>query len=80
MLFALVNPAWNFDQMTRGYGHTHHSQVDTYDHAVESDLKQASAVMAVTALELANYPTLLARGKKSPVAPVVVAVPSPGLR
>ena len=43
-------PAWNFDQETRGYNHTHHSQVDTYDHAVPGDLMQASAVMAVTAL------------------------------
>ena len=42
-------PGWNFDQMSRGYGHTHHSQVDTFDHAIESDLKQAAAVMAVTA-------------------------------
>ncbi len=73
-------PAWNFDQMTRGYNHTHHSQVDTYDHAVASDLKQASAVMAITALELANYPTLLARGKKTPVTPTRVGVPSPGLK
>ena len=43
-------PGWNFDQESRGYNHTHHSQVDTYDHAVPDDLKQASAVMAVTAL------------------------------
>jgi hypothetical protein len=73
-------PGWNFDQETRGYGHTHHSQVDTFDHAVESDLKQASAVMAVTAFELANYPVLLARGKKSPITPTRVGVPSPGLK
>ena len=73
-------PAWNFDQETRGYNHTHHSQVDTFDHAVEGDLKQASAVMAITALELANYPTLLARGKKTPVPPTVVSVPSAGLK
>jgi hypothetical protein len=73
-------PAWNFDQMTRGYNHTHHSQVDTFDHAVESDLKQASAVMAITAVELANYPTLLARGKKTPVTPTRIGVPSPGLK
>jgi len=72
-------PSWNFDQMSRGYGHTHHSQVDSFDHAVESDLKQAAAVMAVTAYELANYPILLARGKKTPVTPVKVGTPSPGL-
>lgn len=72
-------PGWNFDQMSRGYGHTHHSQVDTFDHAIESDLKQAAAVMAVTAYELANHPVLLARGKKTPVTPLRGGAPSPGL-
>jgi Zn-dependent M28 family amino/carboxypeptidase len=72
-------PGWNFDQESRGYNHTHHSQVDTYDHAVASDLKQASAVMAVTAYELANLPVLLPRGEKTPVQPVTPAVPSAGL-
>lgn len=72
-------PGWNFDQVSRGYNHTHHSQVDTYDHAVPSDLVQASAVMAVTAFELANLPTLLPRGAKRPVTPRTVLKPSPGL-
>lgn len=72
-------PSWNFDQERRGYNHTHHSQVDTYDHAVAGDLKQASAVMAVTAFELANLPVLLPRGEKEEVQPVQPAVPSPGL-
>jgi hypothetical protein len=58
-------PAFNFDQLPRGYPHTHHSQSDTFDKAVEADLKQASAVMAVTAYELANLPELLPRGPKS---------------
>jgi hypothetical protein len=57
-------PAFNFDQHPRGYGHTHHSQSDTFDKAVEGDLKQAATVMAVTALELANLPMLLPRGPK----------------
>jgi len=72
-------PGWNFDQESRGYNHTHHSQVDTYDHAVASDLRQASAVMAVTAYELANLPLLLPRGAKTPVQPVTPAVPTAGL-
>jgi hypothetical protein len=72
-------PGWNFDQETRGYNHTHHSQVDTYDHAVPRDLVQASAVMAVTAFELANLPTLLPRGAKRPVTPRTILKPSPGL-
>jgi carboxypeptidase Q len=71
-------PGFNFDQMSRGYNHTHHSQTDTYDKAVEGDLKQAAAVMAVTAWELANLPELLPRGPKSPVQPVPTK-PSPGV-
>lgn len=72
-------PGWNFDQISRGYNHTHHSQVDTYDHAVGDDLKQASAVMAVTAVELANLPQLLDRSSKRPVPAPTVIKPSPGL-
>jgi Zn-dependent M28 family amino/carboxypeptidase len=71
-------PGFNFDQLTRGYNHTHHSQSDTYDKAVAGDLKQAAAVMAVTAYELANLPELLPRGPKSPVVPVPTK-PSRGL-
>jgi carboxypeptidase Q len=58
-------PAFNFDQEPRGYSHTHHSESDTYDKAVPEDLRQASAVMAVTALELANLGELLPRGPKA---------------
>jgi len=58
-------PGFNFDQDPRGYFHTHHSQSDTYDKAVPEDLRQATAVMAVTAVELANLPSLLARGPRS---------------
>jgi hypothetical protein len=57
-------PAFNFDQDPRGYFHTHHSESDTFDKAVGADLAQASAVMAVTAYELANLPELLPRGAK----------------
>jgi carboxypeptidase Q len=71
-------PGFNFDQLSRGYNHTHHSQTDTYDKAVPDDLKQAAAVMAVTAYELANLPELLPRGPKSPVVPVPIK-PSRGL-
>jgi carboxypeptidase Q len=72
-------PGFNFDQESRGYGHTHHSQVDTYDHAVPEDLRQASAVMAVTAYELANLPAMLPRGATSPVTAPEPSKPSPGL-
>ncbi len=72
-------PGWNFDQESRGYNHTHHSQVDTFDHAIASDLIQASAVTAATAFELANLPALLPRGAKTPVVPRTIARPSAGL-
>jgi hypothetical protein len=72
-------PGFNYDQESRGYNHTHHSQVDTYDHAVAGDLQQASAVMAVTAFELANLDTLLPRGPKKAVPPTVPLKPSAGL-
>jgi carboxypeptidase Q len=71
-------PGFNFDQLERGYDHTHHSETDTYDHAVEGDLKQAAAVMAVTAFELANLPERLPRGPRTPVQPVP-SKPSPGI-
>jgi carboxypeptidase Q len=71
-------PGFNFDQLPRGYNHTHHSESDTYDKAVPGDLKQAAAVMAVTAWQLANLPDLLPRGPKSPVTPIPTR-PSPGL-
>ncbi|MGH7703559.1 MAG: M20/M25/M40 family metallo-hydrolase [Gemmatimonadales bacterium] len=78
-------PAFNFDQLApgsapviaRGYYHTHHSQVDTYDYAVEGDLKQAAAVMAVTAWELANLEDWLPRGAKGPLSPLPPAPSKP---
>jgi hypothetical protein len=71
-------PAFNFDQERRGYFHTHHSQSDTFDKAIEADLVQASAVMAATALELANLPTLLPRGPR-PGPDEVPSRPSAGI-
>lgn len=58
-------PSFNYDQETRGYNHTHHSQADTFDHAVLGDLRQAATVMAVTAYELATIPEFLGRGQAS---------------
>jgi hypothetical protein len=54
-------PGFNYDQLSRGYDHTHHSQVDTFDHAVVGDVAQAATVMAATAYQLANLPSLLPR-------------------
>jgi hypothetical protein len=54
-------PSFNYDQLPRGYDHTHHSQVDVFDHAVPDDIAQAATVMAINALELANLDVLLPR-------------------
>ncbi|HEU4993346.1 MAG TPA: M20/M25/M40 family metallo-hydrolase [Gemmatimonadaceae bacterium] len=54
-------PSFNYDQLPRGYDHTHHSQVDVFDHTVPRDIEQAATVMAVNALQLANLSQLLPR-------------------
>src|SRR5438034_2170513 len=73
-------PGFNFNQITRGYNHTHHSQSDTYDKAIAADLMQASSVIAVAAFELANLPDMLPRWEKRlPVPPIVAATVSPEL-
>jgi len=56
-------PSFNYDQLTRGYNHTHHSQVDDLNHAIPEDIAQAATVMAINAWQLANQPELLPRGK-----------------
>jgi carboxypeptidase Q len=72
-------PGFNFNQLERGYGHTHHSQSDTYTMAVAADLMQASAVMAVSAYELANLPGMIPRGDRSAPTPVEAAKVSDSL-
>lgn len=54
-------PSFNYDQLSRGYDYTHHSQIDVFDYAVTEDIKQAATVMAVNALQLANLDRLLPR-------------------
>jgi len=54
-------PAFNYDQLSRGYDYTHHSQIDLFDNTVPDDVKQAATVMAVNALQLANLDRLLPR-------------------
>jgi hypothetical protein len=56
---AVGVPGFNYDQIPRGYDHTHHSQVDVYDHTVPSDIAQAATIMAVNALQLANLDSLI---------------------
>ncbi len=72
-------PGFNFDQLSRGYNHTHHSQSDTYDKAIPWDLEQASTVMAVSAVELANLPGMIPRGTKQEVQNFFGPKPSPSV-
>ena len=65
-------PGFNFNQISRGYNHTHHSQSDTWDKAIDWDLRQASTVMAVSAFELANLTGMIPRGQRT-TPPVVAA-------
>ena len=72
-------PGSSFDQLTRGYNHTHHSQSDTYDKAIPWDLVQASTVMAVSAVELANLSGMIPRGTKAEVQNFFGPKPSPAV-
>ena len=47
-------PAFNYDQQSRGYDYTHHSQIDVLSQALPADVQQAAIVMAVNALQLSN--------------------------
>jgi hypothetical protein len=73
-------PGFNFNQLERGYNHTHHSQSDTYDKAVAADLSQAAAVMAVSAYELANLSGMIPRGERSVPTPLQAVKVSDSLR
>ena len=57
-------PSFNYDQVTAGYNHTHHSQVDDYKHTIPTDVAQAATIMAVNAWQLADMKELLPRGGK----------------
>jgi hypothetical protein len=55
-------PAFQFIQDPLDYGSlTHHSDVDTYSHAIPEDLMQASAVIATLVYEFANSDELAPR-------------------
>jgi Zn-dependent M28 family amino/carboxypeptidase len=61
--FAAVGlPGFQFIQDPLDYGSiTHHSDMDTWDHAVPADLMQASAVIASLVYDAANRPEMLPR-------------------
>jgi hypothetical protein len=59
---AVGLPGFQFIQDPLDYGTiTHHSNMDTYDHAIPADLMQASAVIATVVYETANRKELLPR-------------------
>ncbi len=59
---AVGLPGFQFIQDPLDYGTiTHHSDMDTYDHAVGPDLMQASAVIAAVVYEAANRKDMLPR-------------------
>jgi hypothetical protein len=59
---AVGLPGFQFIQDPLDYGTiTHHSSMDTYDHAIPEDLMQASAVIATVVYEAANRKEMLPR-------------------
>jgi carboxypeptidase Q len=59
---AVGLPGFQFIQDPLDYGTiTHHSDMDTYDHAIPADLMQASAVIATVVYEAANRKEMLPR-------------------
>jgi carboxypeptidase Q len=59
---AVGLPAFQFIQDPLDYSTiTHHSNMDTYDHAIAEDLMQASAVIATVVYEAANRKEMLPR-------------------
>jgi hypothetical protein len=66
--FAAVGlPGFQFIQDPLDYGTiTHHSDMDTYDHAIPADLMQAAAVIATCVYQAANAPAMLPRRELPP--------------
>ena len=59
---AVGLPGFQFVQDPLDYSSvTHHSDMDTYDHAIAADLMQASAVIASVVYDAANRPEMLPR-------------------
>jgi len=67
---AVGLPGFQFIQDPLAYStRTHHSDLDSVDHAVEADLMQASAIIASLAYQAAN------RGEKLPRKPLPAPLP-----
>ncbi|MEJ2202865.1 MAG: M20/M25/M40 family metallo-hydrolase [Gemmatimonadota bacterium] len=62
-------PGFNFIQDPIEYGiNTHHAELDTYDHLVLDDLKQAAVVVAATVYHLAMRDEMMPRKEERPVS------------
>jgi hypothetical protein len=62
-------PGFNFIQDPIEYGiNTHHTELDTFDHLVLEDLKQAAVVVASTVYHLANRDGMMPRKAAPPVS------------
>jgi hypothetical protein len=62
-------PGFNFIQDPIEYGiNTHHTELDTYDHLVLDDLKQAAVVVAATVYHLAMRDEMMPRPDQRPVS------------
>jgi hypothetical protein len=62
-------PGFNFIQDPIEYGiNTHHTELDTYDHLVIDDLKQAAVVVASTVYALAMRDQMMPRKEGRPVS------------
>ena len=62
-------PGFNFIQDPIEYGiNTHHTDLDTFDHLVIDDLKQAAVVVAATVYALAMREDMVARKDEAPIS------------
>jgi carboxypeptidase Q len=69
-------PGFQFIQDPLEYeGRTHHSNVDTVDHVVPADLKQAAAVLAIIVYHTANRADLMPRKALPPPLPERAELP-----
>ena len=73
---AVGLPGFQFIQDPLEYeGKTHHSNIDTVDHVVPEDLKQAAAVLAIVIYHTANRADLMPRKPLPPALPERVELP-----
>ncbi|HLH01848.1 MAG TPA: M20/M25/M40 family metallo-hydrolase [Bryobacteraceae bacterium] len=67
---AVGLPGFQFIQDPLDYGTvTHHSDMDTYSHAIPEDLMQASAIIATLVYDIANKPEMFPRKPLPEAAP-----------